>query len=104
MTCERTRQSDKRGDALDCTGSGARAEPLAYVLSEILADQRHPVDTEGAEGGWGIEEPGDDLDIGRVVGGIDRMRGATPVLFVAGYVRSRWNAKRREGLFTSPQM
>ena len=86
MTCERVRQFDKRGDALDCTGSGARAEPLAYVLSEILADQRHPVDTEGAEGGWGIEEPGDDLDVGRVVGGVDGVRGAAPVFTREQYV------------------
>ena len=65
---------------LDSTSSSARHKPLSYILAKILAHQRHPVYAEWAEGRWGIEEPGDYLDVGRVVGGVHRLGRATPVL------------------------
>ena len=33
-------------NALDSTSGGTRAEPLSNVLPKVLANQRHPVDTE----------------------------------------------------------
>ena len=65
---------------LDSTSCSAGPKPLAYILTEILAHQHHLVYTEWTEGRWGIEEPGDYLDVGRVVGGVHRLGRAAPVL------------------------
>lgn len=69
----------EKGNILDSASSRTRAEPLSDVLAKVLAHQRHPVNAEGAQGRRGIEEPGDDLDVGRVIGSIDRVGRSPPV-------------------------
>ncbi len=72
------------GYALDSPSGRTGAEPLPYVLAELLTHQGHPVHAEGAKGRRGIKEPGDDLHIGGVVGGVDRVGWSPPVWKMSG--------------------
>lgn len=54
-------------------------EPLADLRPELLADQRHPVHAEGTQRRGIVEEPGDDLHVGRIVRRVDRIRRFSPI-------------------------
>ena len=76
-------------DALDCTGSRTGPEPLPDLDSELLADEGHPVDAERTQWRGVVEEPGDDLDVGSVVGRVDRMWWLAPVCLYVSVMHGR---------------
>ena len=88
-------------DALDCTGSRTGPEPLPDLDSELLADEGHPVDAERTQWRGVVEEPGDDLDVGSVVGRVDRMWWLAPVCLYVSVMHGRHpiedNVKKKKG-------
>ena len=65
--------------ALDRARSGARPKPLPNILPKFLSSEHHPVHAEWAQRGRRIEEPRQNLDVGRIICGIHGMGGTPPV-------------------------
>ena len=64
---------------------GGGPKPAADLLAQFLASKRHAVDAERAERRGRVEEPGEDLDVCRVLRGkrrVDRFAPVTPQMQV----------------------
>ena len=77
--CQRSHGKDGNICALDRACGGSRPKPLPNVLPRFLLGQHHPVHAKRTQRGRIIEEPCQNLDVGRIICGIHGMGGTPPV-------------------------
>ena len=76
------REKDKkreRTDSLDGPSRDAWPKPAPDIGAKLLPSEGHAVHAERRLGARGVKEIGEDLDVGRVVGGGEWVRGPAPV-------------------------